>query len=129
MRILTMWITIIGTCTLTWTAPSDQRNDGSPGHVSVYDLRYSTAPITPWNFGNAQSLLNLPLPLPPGTRQKYTVSGLVGGRWYWFALRSQDDAGNWSSISNVVKKQAVPLYMRKNYPPWSFHSSSKPLFP
>lgn len=85
--------------TLAWTAPGD---DGNLGTATVYDMRYSTSPITSGNWSSATPVPGVPAPLQAGTRQSVGVSGLVEGTTYYFAIRTQDDAGNWSPLSNVL---------------------------
>ena len=87
--------------TLTWTAPGD---DSLLGAATQYDIRYSTAPITASNFLAATAVASPPSPAAPGTAQSFTVTGLTASTTYYFALRSQDDASNWSGLSNVVTK-------------------------
>ncbi len=44
-----------------------------------------------------------PTPAVAGTSQNKTVSGLPStGTTYYFAIKTMDEAGNWSSLSNVV---------------------------
>jgi hypothetical protein len=88
------------TLTLAWTAPGD---DGSVGQATTYDVRLSTSPITDANFAAASSVPGLPSPAISGTRQKVVVRGLTRGTTYYFALKSTDDAGNVSAISNIVR--------------------------
>jgi hypothetical protein len=88
------------TLTLAWTAPGD---DGSIGKATSYDIRWSTAPITDANFASATAIPGLPSPANSGTRQKVVVRGLTRGTTYYFALKSTDDAGNVSALSNVVR--------------------------
>ena len=85
--------------TLAWTAPGD---DGNIGTAVVYAMRYSTSPITAANWDQAAAVPGVPAPQTAGTRQTVGVSGLVEGTTYYFAIRSQDDAGNWSPLSNVL---------------------------
>ncbi|UCC43396.1 MAG: hypothetical protein JSU65_09640 [Candidatus Zixiibacteriota bacterium] len=88
---------------LTWTAPGD---DGYIGRASVYELRYSDNVLTVDNWDSATKV-TLPIrPREAGSREFFTVSGLEGGKDYWFAIRAADDAGNWSQMSNVVVKRA-----------------------
>ena len=42
------------------------------------------------------------VPGAPGAYQQFTFSGLTSGATYYVALRAQDKAGNWSTVSNVV---------------------------
>ena len=85
---------------LTWTAPGD---DGNIGTATQYDMRVSTSTITLANWGSATSVTGLPAPLANGSRQTVVVRSLTRGTTYYFAIRTQDDAGNWSGISNLVR--------------------------
>jgi chitodextrinase len=86
---------------LTWTATGD---DSLTGTASQYDLRYSTSLITAANYSSATQVTGEPTPGAPGTSQGQTVTGLQPATTYWFAIKTADDAGNWSLISNVVSK-------------------------
>ena len=85
---------------LAWTSPGD---DSLVGTASQYDMRVSTAPINLGNWGAASAIGGLPAPRVHGTRQNITVTGLSRDTVYYFALRTRDDAGNWSGVSNVVR--------------------------
>jgi flagellar hook capping protein FlgD len=87
------------TVTLAWTAPGD---DGHVGTAALYDLRVSGSPIDESNWGAATVVSNPPAPLPAGTRQTLVVRGLTYGTTYYFALKTADDAGNWSGLSNLL---------------------------
>lgn len=94
-------------CTLVWTAPGD---DGGIGTASAYDLRYSTDSTLLANaFDAADSVLGLPSPSPAGQRDSFTVANLQGGATYYFAIKTIDDAGNVSGISNIVKSVSLVL--------------------
>jgi hypothetical protein len=95
-----------GVATLTWIAPDDRRDDGFPGCTEAYDLRISTAPIDSANFAAAAIVEGLPPPDSAGTYEAFTILGLTAGTRYWFALKTRDDAGNWSAISNVAERVA-----------------------
>jgi hypothetical protein len=82
-----------------WTAPGD---DGSVGTASVYDLRMSLSQITKGNFSNARVVSGVPAPSPAGTQQSVVVRGLSRSQTYYFAIRTADDRGNWSTMSNLV---------------------------
>ena len=90
-----------GDFTVQWTAPGD---DGVVGRATNYELRYSTAALTTANFNQATALSGLPVPAIGGTLQNYIVSGLNAGITYYLAIRTMDEVGNWSGISNVLKK-------------------------
>ncbi len=107
-----------GTITLTWTAPGD---DSLTGTATAYDLRYFTIPISPTNFYSAFKVTSVPTPTTPGKQQSLTVHGLNPGTWYYFAIRTVDDAGNWSAVSNVLHAQAsYPLAVGDGAPELAF---------
>jgi hypothetical protein len=83
---------------VAWTAPGD---DGATGTATTYDLRYSTSPITSGNFATATRVAVPPVPGAAGTAQSYVMTGLNPSTTYYLALRTVDEAGNWSSMSNV----------------------------
>lgn len=95
-------LTITGTTgttlALRWTAPGD---DGTTGTVTSYDVRYSTSPITTANWASASTVTGEPAPLVAGTQQTFTVTGLQPSRTYYVAIRSTDNGGNLSGLSNV----------------------------
>jgi phosphodiesterase/alkaline phosphatase D-like protein len=86
---------------LTWTAPGD---DSLAGTASQYDLRYSTSLITAANFSSATQVTGEPAPAAPGSSQGLTVAGLQPATAYWFAIKTADDVGNWSLLSNVISR-------------------------
>lgn len=83
---------------LGWTAPGD---NGTSGTATNYDLRYATFPITAANFATATPVAPQPVPLLGGTLQSYVLFGLARSTTYYVALRTLDDSGNWSAVSNV----------------------------
>jgi hypothetical protein len=86
--------------TLEWTAPGD---DSLVGRAAQYDIRYHVLPLSEANFsviGNR--VTNVPAPSPAGTTERFTVTGLNPGTSYYFAIKTADEKGNWSRISNVV---------------------------
>lgn len=85
--------------TLGWTAPGDSDTLGT---ATQYDVRYSLNPITHGNFAAATQARGEPVPLPYGTYQEFTLPELAPGTHYYFAMKTADDSGNWSSMSNVV---------------------------
>ncbi|MEM7110324.1 MAG: choice-of-anchor D domain-containing protein, partial [Bacteroidota bacterium] len=85
---------------LQWTAPSDTGN----GSATSYDLRYSTAVITPDNFDDAIQVEGLSGAAVAGTAETFTVSGLMPSTTYYFAVKSSDFFGNASDISNVASE-------------------------
>jgi hypothetical protein len=85
---------------LTWTAPGD---DSLIGNVSSYDIRLSSSPkvlIYYWN--DAFSVPNIPRPDSVGTKETLWVDSLSFLVEHYFAIRSLDEEGNISYISNIA---------------------------
>ncbi len=93
-----------GNINLSWTSTGD---DGSTGTGVLYEIKYSSSPITALNFDAlATSVANPPLPQIAGSSQSMTVSGLTPGNIYYIAMKIYDDGGNPSLISNTVSCEA-----------------------
>lgn len=104
--------------TLSWTAPGD---DSLSGTATRYDMRMSGQPITDANFGSATAVSGLPTPAAPFTRQSVKVSNLTESTVYYFALKTADERGNWSRMSNVVVfTGTVPVPPPPAAPPLAF---------
>ena len=86
---------------VTWTAPGD---DSLSGTATQYDLRFATTAITAGNFASATRVTGVPAPGAPGASENYTVTGLQPATTYWFAIKTADDTGNWSLVSNVISR-------------------------
>jgi hypothetical protein len=87
-----------------WTAAGD---DGTTGTATSFDLRWSNSVITnDTNFGSAHPLI-APTPGPPGTHEAVTVTIGFGHRKY-FALKTIDNAGNASGLSNCLRVDGPP---------------------
>ena len=89
------------TVSLAWTAPGDDGNTGTPAQ---YDLRYSTDVIDDANFDAATPFAFPTQPGAAGQAESLTVTGLVAGQIYYFALKAADEIPNWSDLSNVVSE-------------------------
>ena len=85
---------------LQWTAPGD---DSLTGIATQYDLRLHTRRMLEPSF-MAGYRVPTPVPGPPGTQERVRISGLQPGTLYYFAIRTADERGNWSKISNVPYK-------------------------
>jgi hypothetical protein len=92
-------VTLLGPHELvvSWTAPG---NDGRTGTASLYDLRWSSGPITAANFAQAIPVAVQPVPAAALTPQNWVAQGLSLGTTYYYAIRARDAAGNWSGVSN-----------------------------
>lgn len=89
---------------LAWTAPG---NDGAEGRAARYDLRSSSSVIREQNWDDAVPVPMALVPDTAGAIQQWTVSDLEPERTWHFALKTEDDAANWSTISNDVMAQTV----------------------
>src|SRR5262245_31970851 len=86
------------TVTLKWTAPGD---DSLSGRATRYDLRWSTSPITSLAaFALATPALGLVPPQADGATESATIGGLVPSTTYWFSVRTFDEVGKGSDLSN-----------------------------
>jgi len=100
------------TITLEWKAPGD---DGNFGRAASYDIRYSTTIFeSDADFDNGT---NVPYidnetgnePLSSGSFQKVHVEGLSASTVYYFALKTTDDTGNTSPMSNIAWADSMPV--------------------
>lgn len=89
-----------------WTAPGDNR---AQGQAAEYDLRFSEAPITAENWDEASPATGLPAPTSSGAEETCTAQGLELDTTYHFALRTVDEAGNWSALSNEATATTASL--------------------
>lgn len=84
---------------LSWTAPGDDGNEGTAHH---FDLRRSPSPITDGNWASATQLTGEPTPDAPGSTATMDLTGLQPETRYYFALKTFDEAGNGSPLSNLL---------------------------
>jgi WD40-like Beta Propeller Repeat len=83
--------------TLAWTAPGD---DGDLGHAAHYDVRYAASNLQgAWN--SATAISSPPTPALAGHADSVRVQGIGPGPWE-FGVKTEDPAGNWSKVSNIV---------------------------
>lgn len=92
-----------GMVNLAWTAPGD---DSLIGRADHYVIKYSPAPLDNSNWDQAVSIPDPPAPLDPGQNQEFVAAGFYPGEYYYLGIKTYDDAGNISRISNVVGKYA-----------------------
>ncbi|HEX7880002.1 MAG TPA: fibronectin type III domain-containing protein, partial [Candidatus Eisenbacteria bacterium] len=83
---------------LTWTARGD---DGNDGRAAAYDIRYSLENLTATSFDSAIAILSPPMPGMSGDPDSVVIAGLLPDRTYFFGLRSTDEVGNLSDLSNI----------------------------
>ncbi|MDM7916463.1 MAG: fibronectin type III domain-containing protein [Candidatus Eisenbacteria bacterium] len=89
---------------LAWTAPGD---DGNTGTAAEYEIRYSTGWITQENWDTGTLVRNVEAPEEAGTTQVAFVLDLAPGTLYFFSVRTADEAGNWSPISDPVSAVTI----------------------
>ncbi len=93
-----------GRVTLNWTAPKEDGETG--GAVSAYDVRYATWDFTSnWDSGT-QWTIGVPTGATPGTPRNLTMLSLANDTTYYFIVKSTDDAGNVSEVSNLASTYA-----------------------
>lgn len=85
--------------TLVWTAPGD---DGIWGTADAYQVRYGTDSLEVAGWNDAAIASGAPAPGEAGTAESMEVTGLETSTRYFFALKTRDEADNWSDISNVA---------------------------
>ncbi|MEK7812925.1 MAG: fibronectin type III domain-containing protein, partial [Candidatus Desantisbacteria bacterium] len=92
--------------TLAWTAPGD---NGNKGTATSYDIRRSVSPAAA--FDSYSLLDGEPVPMKAGYNQSMVISDLQPSTTYYFYLKSCDEAGNWSGLSNKlsVTTNAAPI--------------------
>ena len=88
-----------GAISLRWTAPGD---DGNEGTSTMYSIRYSSQPITAENWKDAEPAAVTLQPGTAGAIEMMRVNDLPPAGSLYFAIRSTDDAGNESGISNIA---------------------------
>ncbi len=84
---------------ITWTAPAAHDAGGS---AAAYEIACVREEITPEAWAELPKLPAPPTPAAAGNREHLRVSALESDETYWVALRSADEAGRWSDLSNVV---------------------------
>lgn len=82
---------------LQWSNVGD---DGDTGQASALTFAYSTIEITADNWSDA-TLIDGPTPTLSGEAQSFTISNLLPETSYYVAMKSIDNSGQSSSISNV----------------------------
>lgn len=90
---------------LTWTAPGD---DGNEGRAFIYDMRISESPINDSNFSSCTQIGSLPDPSLSGSEETVILTGLEPGTAYYAAVKSADENGNLSGLSNIAQFSTHP---------------------
>ncbi|UCG52003.1 MAG: fibronectin type III domain-containing protein [Candidatus Latescibacterota bacterium] len=97
------------TFVLNWTAPGD---DGMSGTAAQYDIRYSRNPILDeTNWDSSTPVAVTPPPNPAGFSEEFTVTGLDPHTNYFFVVKTGDEIGNWSGLSNNAPGLALSEFL------------------
>ncbi|RKH32821.1 hypothetical protein D7Y13_07640 [Corallococcus praedator] len=91
--------------TVQWTGVGD---DGTEGALTSQELRYATAPITTDADFAAGTLVAIGSPVPPGSVQSATLTGLAAGATYHVALKATDNQGNSTRSDSLAVSTADP---------------------
>ena len=83
---------------LQWNNTGD---DGLEGKASALTFAYSDASITLENW-DAATLVEGPVPSDSGSLQEFTINQLQPNTLYYFAVRTMDNSGQYSALSNVI---------------------------
>ena len=92
------------TIDLSWTTPGD---DYFVGQAEKFEIAVSENPILEENFAKSEKYPYTPKPQAAKTLQKWQLRGLVPGNKYYIAIKTYDEAGNASTISNVVLAETI----------------------
>jgi len=96
---VTYLLPTITSVALSWTAPGD---DGALGTAKSYDIRYATTSLSEANWAHAIKFLSILKPKEPGSKESFTISGFDHETTFYIAIKTSDEAGNESAISNVI---------------------------
>lgn len=94
---------------VTWTAPGDDTTATGEwiGTCENYDMRYALNDSMPLinDYWNCARILDVPAPLEVGTSQEHSFQIEVSpGDILYIAIKSEDEANQWSGISNILQK-------------------------
>ena len=91
--------------TLSWLSPGD---DGDAGTAFKYDIRCDTDTITEASWNLAGRLSGEPAPIAANSYQEFHIEYLPENTRFFFALKTEDENGNWSALSNVPSATTLP---------------------
>ncbi len=106
------------TVLLSWSTPSFQNGLGQELPVEEFDVRFSTELITEGNWNTATQCVNEPSPDYVGQTMEYFCNGLNVNTNYYFAIKSTNDFGEFSDISNIAEAitNPYPILVSSQYP-------------
>lgn len=101
-----------GQAEIAFTAPAEANG----GRAARYQVKCAELPLLDYNdfdfarddgqrrnFWRALNLTGEPAPAPPGSRERFRVTGVPDLKLLYFGVVSHDQAGNHSRVSNVAK--------------------------
>ena len=91
--------------TLSWLSPGD---DGDVGTAFKYDIRCDPDTITEASWSHADQLSNEPAPIQANSSQELHIEYLPENTRYFFALKTEDENGNRSALSNIPSATTLP---------------------
>ncbi|AFE06876.1 Ig-like domain-containing protein [Corallococcus coralloides DSM 2259] len=100
--------------TVQWTGVGD---DGVQGQLASQELRYSMSAITSDAAFNAATPVTVAAPVPAGTVQSETLSGLTPGKTYHVALKVTDAHGNSARSDSLAVSTADPQVTQLAFTP------------
>ncbi|NOK10547.1 lamin tail domain-containing protein [Corallococcus exercitus] len=100
--------------TVQWTGVGD---DGAQGQLASQELRYSTSAITTDAAFDAATPVTVGAPVPPGTVQSATLTGLAAGKTYHVALKATDAHGNSARSDSLAVSTADPQVTQLAFTP------------
>jgi len=92
-----------GDLDVAWTAVGD---DSLVGTATGYIVKYSDSAIDDSNWDQATTVASVPIPQVSGSAEAFTIGGLQPGQEYFVAVKTLDNYGNLSDLSNVAQGEA-----------------------
>lgn len=81
---------------ICFTTPNDESS------MVAYDVRCRTTSLTALNFASSTQFSGEPLPGVAGNVQTIVLEGLTPNTTYYIGMKTQDQCGRWSTLSNVI---------------------------
>ncbi|MCD6311960.1 MAG: fibronectin type III domain-containing protein, partial [Elusimicrobia bacterium] len=87
-----------GEIDLSWTTPGDDGTTGDLTAGSKFLIKYSSVSSQLWDTMDYNWYVSTAV--AQGTVSAHTVTGLANHTTYYFYIKTSDEAGNWSPLSN-----------------------------
>lgn len=114
--------------TLNWSAPGDNQETGDLPSGSLFRIKYSSVGIiNSANFDSSPASLavksmDLSTSATAGSKQGTIVTGLLDGATYWFAIKTRDNADNWSIWNSSADVSSVNVLLST----WALFDTTPP---